>query len=519
MLPGKKYTPEDILKILQRRFWVLVLPLAVIAAGTAVVARKLPDSYRSSVIIQVTPQQVPESYVRSTVTTPAEQRLAQITAQILSRAKLERLIQDYNLYAEERKSWLTEDVVTLMRKDIRVGQGQGDTFVVTYTGRNPRTVKQVAEQIGSMLINENSRDRENMSQNTDQFLETEVEDARRQLLEQERKLQEYQKAHAGELPEQLTANQTALDNAQQAIRDLVGSLDRDAERRLVLEKQIGELEAMAEAVPQTDSVTMNPDGTPAGGTAAQQLEAARKYLEQLRSTKTEQNPDYKRVKQLVDDLEKKAEAEALQAPVSGGRTSAIELQRRKRLQDVRAELTQLDALIKKKQIEEQRLRGVAMGYQKRIETVPTRQAELIDLTRDYETLKGSYNSLREKKVNSKLAANLESRQGAETFKVVDPARVPEKPISPDRQQINMFGILAGLAVGIGLVALLEYRDQSFKTDEELTALLTLPVLAVVPYMQSDIERKVQTRRRLIIGIGLGSTVLGCLAVLVYTFVR
>jgi polysaccharide chain length determinant protein (PEP-CTERM system associated) len=518
MLPGKKYTPEDILNILRRRFWYLIVPFAVIAAGTAVIARKLPDTYRSQTVLQVTPQTVPESYVKSTVTQPPEERLASITAKILVRARLERIIQEFNLYQEERENGLIQDVIELMLRDISIQPGKGDTFLVAYRGRDRRTVQKVAEKLGSMLLEENLRDRESVSQNTDQFLESEVEDARRQLLDQEKKVQDYRKEHAGELPDQLVANQNALDNTQQAIRDLVGSLDRDSDRRLILERAIGELEVVGDLTPANDGVSLGPDGNPTGGTVAQQLEYLRQQLAALRMTKTDQNPDVRRFAGLVAEYEKKAEAEALQAPVSG-RVSANEIARRKRLADLRAELTNLDIQIKKKLAEEARLRGVAGMYQKRIEAIPTRDAELMDMTRDYQTLTNSYNSLREKKVDSKLAANLEQRQGGEQFRIVDAARMPEKPISPDRQQINLFGILAGLGMGLGLVALLEYRDQSFRTDDEVTNILSLPVLAVVPLMQSDTERKQQTRRRLIIGLGLGSTVLGCLAVLVYTFVR
>jgi len=130
MLPGKKYTPEDILNILRRRFWYLIVPFAVIAAGTAVIARKLPDTYRSQTVLQVTPQTVPESYVKSTVTQPPEERLASITAKILVRARLERIIQEFNLYQEERENGLIQDVIELMLRDISIQPGKGDTFLV-----------------------------------------------------------------------------------------------------------------------------------------------------------------------------------------------------------------------------------------------------------------------------------------------------------------------------------------------------------------------------------------------------
>ena len=90
MLPGKVYRPEDVVRILRKRIWFLLVPFAVVAATTAVIARKLPDMYRSDTLILVVPQRVPENYVKSTVTTRIEDRLQSISQEILSRTRLER---------------------------------------------------------------------------------------------------------------------------------------------------------------------------------------------------------------------------------------------------------------------------------------------------------------------------------------------------------------------------------------------------------------------------------------------
>src|SRR4030095_3666402 len=120
---------------------------------------------------------------------------------------------------------------------------------------------------------------------------------------------------------------------------------------------------------------------------------------------------------------------------------------------------------------------------------------------------------------SKIAANLERRQIGEQFKLLDPASMPERPYSPNRQVINLVGMVAGLAIGLGLIALLEYRDATFKTDVEITMLLALPVLAIVPVMESDADRRPRAARHRFLNISLGSAVLGCLAAVAYTFVR
>jgi polysaccharide chain length determinant protein (PEP-CTERM system associated) len=522
MLPGKKYTPEDVLSILKRRFWLLIVPLAVIGASTGVVGRALPDLYRSDTLILVVPQRVPENFVKSTVTARIEDRLGSITQQILSRTRLERVIQDFDLYAEERRTGIMEDIIERMRtREIQVQVVKGDAFRVSYIGREPRTVMKVTERLASLFIEENLRDRELQAEGTNLFLENQLEDARRRLIEQEKKLEAYRRQHTGELPSELNSNLQVIQNTQMQIQAMVESLNRDHDRRLVLERQIAEA-AAAPAELITPAASPGSDSAPPAS-AAQQLEAARAQLQALELRLKSGHPDIGLMRRRIRDLERKAEAEALSAPVtpeSAPRaTSPAEFQRQQRLAALRGELEQLDRQTAQKVEDERRLRAVSQNYQARAEAAPARETELVELMRDYTTIQSMYTTLLQKKEESKIAANLERRQIGESFKLLDPARLPERPFSPDRRTINVGGVLAGLGLGLALIALLEYKDSSFKTDAEVASVLSLPVLAVVPLMHSDAERRRLFKRRLVVGVGLGSTVTACLAVLVYTFVR
>src|SRR3954468_3496454 len=149
MLPGKAYRPEDVLLILRRRIWLLLVPFAIISAAVAAWSSKLPDRYRSETVVLVVPQQVPESYVRSTVTTRIEDRLQSLKQQILSRTKLEQIIRDNNLYPRERAAGIMEDVVETMRKDINIEVIRADAIRIAYTGSDPRTVLRVTEKLAS----------------------------------------------------------------------------------------------------------------------------------------------------------------------------------------------------------------------------------------------------------------------------------------------------------------------------------------------------------------------------------
>ena len=517
MLPGKVYKPEDILQIVRRKIWFLIVPFALVAAATAVVSRALPDMYRSETLILVVPQRVPENYVKPTVTTRIEDRLQSISQQILSRTALERIIQDFNLYQQERKTDVMEDVVEKMRKDIAVDVVKGDAFRVSYVGRDPRTVMKVTDRLSSLFIEENLRDREVLAEGTDQFLEAQLEDARRRLSEQEKRLEEYRKRYSGQLPSQTDANLQVIQASSTQLQQINESLNRDRDQRLLVERQLSDLAA---AVPVVTPAVTDAD---ASGTAAQQLAVAQAALTQLQLKLKPEHPDIKRLKRTIADLQKRADQEALQAPLSPEgaprKATPAEIARVNKMNDLRAALELLDRQIAYKQAEDKRLRATIASYQQRVEAAPTRESEMAALTRDYATTQNSYQSLLAKKEDSKIAANLERRQIGEQFKLLDPARLPEKPYSPNRLLLDIVGLFGGIAVGAALIALIEYRDRSFRTEDEVGALLGVSVLAVVPLMQSDRERKQRFRRNLAVSCGLGLVSVACLAVVAYTLVK
>src|SRR5438045_7724961 len=123
---------------------------------------------------------------------------------------------------------------------------------------------------------------------------------------------------------------------------------------------------------------------------------------------------------------------------------------------MKMELEKIDKQIADKVDAEQRLRATMAMYQRRIEAAAGRQSELTELTRDYQTLQTTYTSLLAKKEDSKVAANLERRQIGEQFKILDPARLPERPTSPNRAQLHAMGLLGGIGFGIALIAIVEY---------------------------------------------------------------
>ncbi len=498
MIPGKVYTPEDIAFIAWRRKWWAIIPAVLITTGAFLWIRTLPNQYMSDTLILVVPQQVPETYVRSTVTTRIEDRLQTITQQILSRTRLERIIQDFNLYPDLRKTAIMEDVVERMRGSIAVQVVKGDAFRVSFTSDDARTAMRVTERLASLFIEENLRDREVLAEGTNQFLEAQLEDARRRLVETEHKVEEYKKQYDGQLPEQREANMQGLHNVEMQLQALTEALNRDRDRRLNIERQIADMEAADSVGPAPAPVrqpTTGADGLPVGATAAQQLDMAQAALQALQMKFKDTHPDVQRQKRLIAELQKKVDEEALARPVSPV-ASPAELLKKNRLAEARAELQKIDKQITDRSDAEQRLRSTMSTYQKRIEAAPARDAELTELTRDYRTLQTMYTSLLAKKEDSKVAANLERRQIGEQFKILDPARLPERPSSPNRRQLQMVGLGLAVGLGIALAALMEYLDKTLKSEVDVRAALNLVVLAGIPVLP-DVKGRSTRRWKLV----------------------
>jgi uncharacterized protein involved in exopolysaccharide biosynthesis len=245
-------------------------------------------------------------------------------------------------------------------------------------------------------------------------------------------------------------------------------------------------------------------------TAAQQLELAQSRLALLKMRLTDDHPDVRSAERVIRDLQAKVEYEAKHPPVSAP-TKPIppaEQLRQKRIRDLRGEMQVVEHQIGAGEAEEGRLKGLINGYQAKVDAVPSRESELVELTRDYGTLQSTYASLLEKREESKLAANLERNQIGEQFKILDPASLPEKPYNrKQRLAVLAGGSLAGLVFGLAIVAFLEIRDSSFKAEEDVLRVLTLPVLALVPVIISDAQRRADHRRRRWVGIALGAVVL------------
>jgi polysaccharide chain length determinant protein (PEP-CTERM system associated) len=344
-------------------------------------------------------------------------------------------------------------------------------------------VTAIANRLASLFIEENLRFREQQAVGTTEFLATELTAKRTKLEELEKALTQYKRQHMGELPEQRDTNLRILEQLQNLYQRAGENIRAAQDRKLFLQKQLSDLElpssgsgsAVSSRTPGRSSYASSSNtlysssGTEVGGTYESQKDSLTKQLEDLRSRYTESHPDVIVTKKKLADLETKKDI--------------YDIKKDPRYRELKNQLSMTDIEIKRFQAEEANIGGQINRYRARIENVPSREQEMASLSREYQNTKEAHEQLMKKSQDAQQSENLERRQKGEQFRVIDPARVPEKPFSPDIPKVLLIGFVISLGCSFGSTIIREQMDRSFHDAGDVEVTLGLRVLATIPRIE------------------------------------
>ncbi len=484
--------PDQILEILIRRKWFIIIPLCISLTIGLFHTLTTEKTYEASTLILVQPQRVPTNYIRSVVTSTISQRISTISQQILSRSNLEKIIDQFGLF-ENAEGMYLEDKIYSMRKRVQVKiertrRSGAEAFSIVFTGSEPQRVMRVANTLASFFMDENLKVREAQAIGTSEFLDSELEKTRNRLEEREKQLADYRKKYLGGLPDELETNLRTLDRLQ---------LEINGQRELLRETKnsINILETRIARVKENNSQESdlgfqksgleNGDGVaPEQSENQQKLELAEKQLETLLLTYTEKHPDVLKLKKAIEKLEttnqeeektdqEEVVEEKTQKVAESLNTNSEILQKELQVRQMKDEFNRIQSDISKM---EQQMKV----YQKRVEDTPKREIEMQSLQRDYSNIQNVFNSLLDRKLEAELSVNMEKKQKGEQFRILDHARLPEKPISPDVKKLFLLSVVSGLGLAAGIIFLLEFFDTSIRREEQIEKELGLKILAAVP---------------------------------------
>ena len=474
--PSMPIKPDEIIEIILKRRWLIIVPFCFTMLVGVYLAMTLPKLYKAGTLILIQPQKVPTSFVQPIVSSDMETRISTISQQILSRSNLEKIIQQFKLFNEpENSKMFFEDKIEKLRLRIKVDvtrtRGDADAFSISYTGEDPEKVMQIANTLASFFIDESLKIREETALGTNTFLDVELESMRKRLEEKEAYLKTYRERYMGGLPEQLDTNLRVLDRLQEQLNSKQQGL-RDAQNRLdLLNAQMLAREKSLES----SVASQAPNSAIESGEMDTSLQLARlkEQLAVLKTRYTEAHPDIQRLQTIIAKMEKESIGKIQGAAPGQGIPSVQSMERRKRQDEVLIEIQTLKADI-------QSITNQIQIYQKRVEDTPKREQELLSIKRDYQNIMASYNSLLGRKLEAELAVNMEKKQKGEQFRIIDSARLPEKPVSPNMKKLFAIFVVIGIGIGGGFTFLLEFLDHSFKRPDDIESYLGIPVLATIP---------------------------------------
>lgn len=480
---------QALLEIWSRRKWLAIIVFLCPATLFTTVALSLPNLYKATAKVLIARQEVSEAFVRSSVTGELETRLHAIGQEILSRGPLLDLMHRFDLYPKMRKQLPLEAVIAQMRRDISIehdrtelmyGRGPTIAFSLSFRGTDPILVAQVANMLASLYVQQNLKSRERQATETAEFLDAQLDELKKKLDEEERRMSAFKKEYLGELPEQLEVNLATLERLNMELR-----LNKETQMR-VLEQM--EMEALRRQL--TEAVT--PHSTlPStlseneGERLLVRLSKLKRELTELRSRFSDKYPDVVRLKAEIAAVEK----ELAEQQDQEGIDASAPVTAPKRLAQRKTPRSDTEATLDRLKEEEQKLRHAIALYQHRVENAPRREQEFKELTRDYNAMKEHYQTLVKRYEDAKLAESMEQKQKAEQFRILEHAMPPTMPMAPKRLKLIIFGILLSLALAAGAVVLAEFYDASFHSLEELRAFTKVPVLVSIPRLVTAAEER------------------------------
>ena len=543
----------------------------LVAAGAAVItillAVLLPSTYRSTAIILIEQQEIPQELVRSVITSFADQRVQVISQRVMTTQNLITLIDRYDLYPKVRQKEPREVLLERMRDDIGMKMISADVidprsgrptqatiaFSVSYQSESPDLALKVANDLTSLYLNENLTSRTQLSQQTAAFFGEEAAREAAHIAELDKTFATFKEQHHKDLPDLAQLNLQTMDRTELDLRDAENRVDALDAQRVLLEAQLAQISPTAQVYSDTGQRVLGPEdrlkvlksqlasyqgkyapghpdiintqheidgleklvnGDDDTAERTRQLEEAQTALARAREKYSADHPDVVRLQKSVDTLQSAVN----EAAAAGKKRDPGAHADNPAYIQVKGQLDALsvdrESAIKRRD----ELRAKQEDYERRLAQSPDVERHYQELSRDLQSAQLKYQEILAKQTEVQVSENLETERKGERFTLIEPAQRPEKPISPNRTLILILGLVLSLGLGAAGAALHESIDASVRGPTDIRQLLQVPALASIPVIVTDEDR--ERRKKFIrFGWGGGVAVLLLIVLTIHLFVR
>ncbi len=483
-VPGATgHSLADYGRMIRRRWVYMVTILPGIVLLAVLIAYILPPSYRASSIVMLQGAAIPKEMVSTTVRetedafTQAQQELELVRRRVMDPDALIPLIKKVDPYPNrhdlsvEAKAELLASDTTYERVDPTTGKPAENSpaFAIHYSNPDAHMAKNIARQITDLYLTYNQRNRVEQATEAYSFLQSQAKSLEDEMVQMERKLAAFRAQFGGALPEMQAHNLTRIDALQK-------DLETSQQQLLVAQQKESQLQLQLNTISPSMSSAVSDWKTQLGKAQADLIEAQQKY--------TPEHPEIKRLKRVVADLQSFGKAGLQNGVTTPDNPDYLAV--KSQLDSARHEVAALTAI-------EARSRAEINSYEKNLNTAPNVQREYTQLQRDYDNDRQRYEDLQAKMKNAALAKTMEVEAKGEKFILLHNANLPDTPYFPNRLGIILLGIVLGLGLAFGVAAMVDASDPSVRGASELTALLGVEAIGMVPRMLNTSDRR---KRRL-----------------------
>jgi succinoglycan biosynthesis transport protein ExoP len=511
---------EDYIDVARRHKGWIFGPFLFCLVASVVGVYLWPDSYVSQAMVKISPPQVPESLVQSSVNQQMIDRISSMQQTILSRTVLTTIINTFNLYQRERSRVPIEDVIDEMRRKIQVipvanpassTSRSVPAFAVQFSYDDRYLAQRVVQDLVGRFVEENQRNRTNSTFQTAQFMKDELDQAKKDLDEVENKLTTFRVANNGRLPDQVQGNMQSLQALQGQVTVIEASISRANQEKLQLEARQrllrDQLTDLNKQLPPQDPIVVSQRNEKLAE-ADRDIQQWEDTLRVLRQKYSDNYPDVqtalgrlKAAQQKREDVVKEEaatkKAEKIAPPAPRQDTPQVAKEKR----DLDLTIKQVQSMIEAKHVEiaeyqkeQKRAVDSMRGYEARIENVPLGEKQYGDLLRDREIARARYVEMEQKLEKASLSQEMENRKEGELLELLDPASLPQTPTEPKRPLVISIGAGLGLLLGITIAGAREMKDTSLKNLKDVRAYTQMAILGSIPLLENDFV--VRRRRRL-----------------------
>ena len=534
----------EYLEILDRRKKQFFVPALLILLASVGLAFGLPSIYRSEATILIEQQEIPDDLVRSTVTSFAGERIQIISQRVMTTQNLSRIIEEYGLYEDERRSKSMSVLVEEMREQIDLEMISADVvdprsgrpttatiaFKVAFSGEGPRLTQKVANDLVSLYLDENMKQRTAHAVETSSFLTEEADKLQQQISGLEAKLAEFKENNINTLPNLQQLNIQLMERTERDLKDKQQQIRTLEERRIYLQSELAQMNPTSKLYDSDGSRVLSSEDrlqalesqyislsaryssnhpdlikmekeiaalkkeTGAVGNVNEirrKLTDMKSQMAVLRDRYSSEHPDVKSLQRTIDINEKllreakSSKRPSRRQPGSGEADNPAYIQLQAQLKAANSELHSLHESVLE-------IEAKLADYENRLLKSPQVEREYLDLTREYENSLAKYQEVKAKQFQAELAESLERESKGERFSLIEPPQLPEEPDKPNRIAIFFLGFVFSLAGGFGTVAVAESMSEAIRSPKALMAITNAPPMIVIPYIEIAADR---SRRR------------------------